>query len=184
VATSADRSWTPMPLGPSYVPIVQELLAQAVRGQVDQRNLRAGRPLGEVVRTVATDAPVTIEDPAGETQLVRVVTDGDDSRWTYANTGKSGFYRAEIGPPIAKSELFALNVDTAESNLAKLDLDELKNEIWAGVAFETFDGQNPTDVSSTPLVRRDSLHQWILWGVFALLLAETGAACFFGRRAA
>jgi hypothetical protein len=184
VATSADRSWTPMPLGPSYVPIVQELLAEAVRGQLDQRNLRVGQPLGEVVRSVAVDAPVTIENPLGETQTVRVVTDGDDSRWTYPATSKNGFYRAEIGPPISKSELFAINVDTAESNLAKLDLDELKNEIWAGVAFETFDGQNPADVASTPLVRRDSLHQWILWGVLALLLTETGVACFFGRRAA
>jgi len=184
VATSADRSWTAMPLGPSYVPIVQELLSQAVRGQIDQRNLSVGRPLGEVVRTVAVDAPVTIENPAGETQTVRVVTEDGDSRWTYANTGRSGFYRAELGPPLSKSELFALNVDTRESNLAKLDLEELKNGAWQGVAFETFDGQNPADTQSTPTIRRDSLHQWILWGVFALVLAETGAACYLGRRSA
>jgi hypothetical protein len=184
VATSADRSWTTMPLGPSYVPIVQELLSQAVRGQIDERNLLVGRPLGEVVRTVAVDAPVTVENPAGESQTVRVVTEEGDSRWTYANTARSGFYRAELGPPLSKSELFALNVDTRESNLAKLDLEELKNGVWSGVAFESFDGQSAADSQATPTVRRDSLHQWILWCVFALLVTESGAACWLGRRSA
>lgn len=182
VATSADRSWTAMPLGPGYVPIVQELLAEAVCGRVEQRNLRVGQPLGEVVRSVAVEAPVTVETPAGETQAVRVTSDGDDSRWTFAEVSQSGFYRVEIGPPISKSELFALNVDTAESNLAKLDLDELRNDIWPGVPFETFDGQNPVDAAATPTVRRDWLHQWILWAVFGLLLTEVGVACAFGRR--
>ena len=32
MATSADASWTAMPMWPSYVPIVQELLMFAVRG--------------------------------------------------------------------------------------------------------------------------------------------------------
>ena len=36
--------------------------------------------------------------------------------------------------------------------------------------------------SSAPTVRRDSLHQWLLWAVFALLLTEVGLACAFGRR--
>ena len=184
VATSADRSWTAMPLGPSYVPVVQELLSHAVRGQIEQRNLLVGRPLSEAVRSVAVDAPVTIENPAGETQTVRVVSEQGDSRWTYLHTDRSGFYRAELGPPLSKSELFALNVDTRESNLAKLDLDELKSGAWSGVRFETFDGQNPADTQSTPSVRRDSLHRWILWAVFALIMTETGAACYLGRRSA
>ena len=182
VATSADRSWTPMPLGPSYVPIVQELLAEAVRGRIQQRNLRVGQPLGEVVRSAAVDLPVTIETPAGETQSARASAQGNETRWAYDDVDQSGFYRAEIGPPIAKSELFALNVDTAESNLAKLDLDELKSDIWPGVPFETFDGQSPVDAASTPTVRRDSLHQWILWAVLGLLLTEVGVACAVGRR--
>jgi hypothetical protein len=135
-----------------------------------------------VVRSAAIDLPVTIETPTGETQSVRVAAQGDESRWAFDDVDQSGFYRAEIGPPIAKSELFALNVDTAESNLAKLDLDELKNDIWPGVAFETFDGQSPVNAASTPTVRRDSLHQWILWAVFGLLLIEVGVACAFGRR--
>lgn len=184
VATSADRSWTAMPLGPSYVPIVQELLAESVRGRFEQRNLLVGRPIGEVVRTVAVDAPVAVQNPAGETQTVRVVAEDGDSLWSYANTGRSGFYRAELGPPLSRSELFALNVDARESNLAKLDLDDLKTGIFSGVPFETFDGQNPADAEATPAVRRDSLHQWILWAVLTLLLAETGAACYLGRRSA
>ncbi|HVX63663.1 MAG TPA: BatA domain-containing protein [Pirellulales bacterium] len=182
VATSADRSWTAMPLGPGYLPIVQELLAEAVRGRIEQRNQRVGQPLGEVVRSVAVELPVTIQPPEGDPQTVRIVTDGRDSRWSYTDVGQSGFYRAEIGPPISKSELFALNVDTAESDLAKLDLDELRNDVWPGVPFETFDGQNPVDAPTAPIVRRDSLHQWILWAVFGLLLAEVGVACAFGRR--
>ena len=40
VATSADTSWTCMPVWPSYVPLVQEMLAWCVSGQSQQRNVR------------------------------------------------------------------------------------------------------------------------------------------------
>ena len=45
VATSADLSWTAMPLWPSYVPLVQEILAWCVGGKLQRRNLEVGQPL-------------------------------------------------------------------------------------------------------------------------------------------
>ena len=50
VATSADVSWTAMPMWPSYLPIVQELLALAIRGQLQDHNCIVGQPLGPCCR--------------------------------------------------------------------------------------------------------------------------------------
>ena len=45
VATSAEPSWTAMPLWPSFVPLVQEIVAWCAGGQLQQRNLLVGEPL-------------------------------------------------------------------------------------------------------------------------------------------
>ena len=169
VATSADRSWTAMPLGPSYVPIVQELLSQAVRGQIDERNLSVGRPLGEVARTVAVDAPVDDRKPGGEMQTVQSSPKAATAVGPTPTPGRSGFYQAALGPPLSRNRKCLPSTSIrSESDLTKLDLAELQNDVWQGVAFDTFDGQEPSRYAGDGRsVRRDSLHQWILYGVLA-----------------
>ncbi len=44
-ATSADTSWTAMPLWPSFLPLVQEILAFCLGGNDKQRNLEVGDPI-------------------------------------------------------------------------------------------------------------------------------------------
>jgi len=99
VATSADASWTAMPLWPSFVPLVQEIVAWCAGGQLQQRNIMVGEPL---------DAAITAQ---------------------------SGIYTAPSGPPLGRNQVYAVNVDTAESDLSQVDLDELRNDVWPGVPF-------------------------------------------------
>ncbi len=66
VATSADVSWTPMPIWPSFVPIVQELLTWCVAGQLQQRNLEVGQTLVVTAVTAAPEVPVSIHGPSGQ----------------------------------------------------------------------------------------------------------------------
>jgi hypothetical protein len=182
VATSADASWTTMPTWPSYVPIVQELLSLAVRGRTEDRNLIVGRPLGAALRTLATDTLVTVESPGGGSRTVRLEPDGDYSRWTYADTGRSGLYRVGLGAPLSRSETYAVNVDTSEGDLTKLDLAGLRGDVWPGVPFELFNAEDAGDQSTVPNLRRDPLDRWLLCTVLCLLLIETGLASWFGRR--
>jgi hypothetical protein len=182
VATSADASWTAMPTWPSYVPVVQELLSLAVSGQADDRNLTVGQPLVATLRTLATDTLVSVEAPGGENHTVRLEPEGDYSRWTYADTGRSGFYKVALDAPLSRNETYAVNVDASEGDLTKLDLAELRRDVWPGVSFDLFDGHDPSHQATVPIVRRDALDRWLLYGVLGLLLVETGLASWFGRR--
>ncbi len=57
VATSADISWTAMPMWPSYVPLVQEMLLFAAGGRLEEHNLLVGQPLGGMLPQGAHRAP-------------------------------------------------------------------------------------------------------------------------------
>ena len=44
---ATKNPWTTMPAWPSFVPLVQEILALAVRGQMAEHNVEVGQALGE-----------------------------------------------------------------------------------------------------------------------------------------
>lgn len=184
VTTAADASWSALPVWLSYVPIVQELVAEAVRGKVGQRNLRVGQTLAGDVRAAPAEGAVSVTTPSGETQPVRLTADGGVSHWSFRQPDRSGIYRVDFGPPLLREEIFAVNLDPAESDLAKITLDELRDEVWPGVPFEPFGWQASPGAPASPTTRRDSLHRWLLLAALALLLAEPALACWLGRRSA
>ena len=119
VATSAEPAWTALPLWPSFVPLVQEIVAWCARGQLQQRNLMVGEPLDASIAASAAEAPLSVQTPDGRSRPVQLRTAGDYSALSYADTTQSGIYVARFGPPLGRSETFAVNVDTAESDLPR-----------------------------------------------------------------
>jgi hypothetical protein len=184
VATSADASWTGWPLFPSYVPVAQELVAAAVRGRLEERSVQVGQTLSGILASRASEPSVAIELPDGGRQAVPVATDDGSTRWTFAGVDRSGMYHVEYGPPLVRQELYAANVDTAESDLTRISLDDLRDDVWPGISFESFDGQVASEEPTSPIVRRDALHHWLLYAALALLLIETALASWLGRRSA
>ena len=53
---TAHNPWTTMPAWPSFVPLVQEILALAVRGQMAEHNVEVGQVLGDSLEPLATRA--------------------------------------------------------------------------------------------------------------------------------
>ncbi len=194
VATSADTSWTPMPLLPSYVPIVQELLDFAVGGQLQQRNFLVGQTFGAFVSTPAADAALELRTPRGESAQIRLRAEGDYSSWSFSETLTSGIYRARPSvptaasvptadwQPVSRSEVFAVNVDTVESDLSKLTAEQLGEQIWSGIPFET-SRENLDDEPVQRIGRRGTLAKWLLCAVLSLLFLETFLAWRFGHHA-
>ena len=181
-ATSADTSWTPMPVWPSNVPLVQEILAWCVGGQSQQRNLEVGEPLEASVAAAAAGAPVSVERPDGQSRSVPLRTDGDYSGWTYDETYRSGVYVARLGPPFSRSQSFAVNVNTAESDLSPVTVEELQSEIWPGVPFSCQTSLQAADARAAgPIVRPGHLHVELLYLVLGLLFVETFLAWRFGH---
>jgi len=171
---ATKNPWTTMPAWPSFVPLVQELVALAVRGQMSDHNAQVGQTFGESLDALAARAKVAVTNPAGESEEVRLAVDAAGSRWSYADTATSGVYQVQLGEPLARSAAFAVNVDTAESDLAKLPPEELPRE------FSTHRQAN-LEAGQPALGQRNGLHKGLLYGVLGLLFAETFLAWRFGR---
>ncbi|REK09390.1 MAG: VWA domain-containing protein [Planctomycetota bacterium] len=175
VDPASKNPWTTMPAWPSFVPLVQELLALAVEGQMSQHNVEVGQLLGESLEAVTTRSTVDVIEPSGDRSAVRLALDAGGSRWSYSDTLQSGVYQVDIGAPIDRSEAFAVNVDTRESDLAAIGPDELPR------AFSTH-RQASLDEADTPSIgQRSGLHKGLLYGVLGLLFFETLLAWRFGR---
>jgi hypothetical protein len=184
VATSADDppDWSGMGAWPTWLPLVQEMLAFAVGGQARQRNRLVGEPLEGSVAASAGESSLSVQSPAGRSEAVRLKTDGDYSAWQYAETNMSGVYAAEFGPPLVRSDLFAVNVDPKESDLTTLSQGELKSEVWPGIDFNhQTTWQNLEQSPSGPISRRSELPKHLLYVVLAILLLETYLARWFGH---
>ena len=174
VATSADVSWTAMPMLTVYVPIVREILKFAVRGRFQERNLTVGDALGESLPAHSSDVPLTLHTPDGQSRPLSVSSHPNQASWSYSDTYISGNYAAELGPPISRRHVFAVNVDPVESELAKISPEELQIDEWPGVQF--FHQAGPRQVADRPVAgvgRRSQLPKWLLYMAMAMLFLET-----------
>lgn len=181
VATSADLSWTALPLWPSFVPLVHEILFFTVSRGDEHRNVLVGEPIGGSASDSASGAPLVVDTPDGprDAEVDPQVRPGT---WRFAETLFSGFYTARFGSPHERTARYAVNVDPSQSDLARVDEDELRRRIWAGVPFEWRDVRDEparTVVPSAPANR--TWHAALLSGVLGLLLAECFLAWRFGH---
>lgn len=181
VATSAaDMSVDPLPWNalatwPSFPPLVHELLAAAMAQRHQDRNLQVGDPIASSMREPTSEPSLTIVH-AGHEQRVRMTVDGTETRWTYPETRTNGIYRAVFQPPTIAPQLFALNVDTCESDLRRVDPAQLPSSIRLANA-----GDLPTARTSGIGNTGWPLFRLLLGTVLLLLLTETFLAWHFGR---
>lgn len=181
VATSADTSWTVAPLWISYVPLVRELLAHAIGGRFQHRNVLVGGSLAASVPAAAADVPVSMHTPDGRAEQVQVRREEDYCRWSFSDTMISGIYTARSGAPPGLGVHFAVNVDTVESDLEKLTESQLRQQVWPGVPLEYQTSWQNLEGRPAPRIgRRGRLAKTLLHGLLGLLFVETFLAWRFG----
>jgi hypothetical protein len=180
VATSADTSWTSMPIWPSYVPVVQELLTYSLGAESRDRNVRVGQSLAGVLSS--TGQPAMIRLPSGERKAAEIKDRGSSADWNFADTFASGVYALEPSEANPRESLYAVNVDTAESDLTPITPEELKGVVWPGITFTHHTSwQNLDERPATEVTRQSKVHVWLLYGVLGLLFVETFLAWQFGH---
>ncbi|MEK6234494.1 MAG: hypothetical protein N2C14_07260, partial [Planctomycetales bacterium] len=182
VGVSADASWSTLPKSPNFVPLIHEMLNFVVGRRDEGRNRLVGQDLSGGIRASAGQS-VTIQPPSGRTEKLSLSAEGETSRFSYDQTSLSGLYTVRIGPPDSRDELFAVNVDTRESDLAKLDFAELKQEVWPDpiqVHSEPPDlgSQWTTGLSGTS---KGNWSVFLLYAVLGLLFFETLIAWRFAH---
>lgn len=185
VATSADLSWTKMPLLPSFVPLVQELLAWCVAGQTQHRNFEVGQPLEGTAPASAAGAAVALLRPDGARETLTLAADASAAGlpgWSYAETTLSGIYRIQDDKSAGAGRPLAVSVNTAESDLTPVTADELRDTIWPGVEFRYQTSWTPGGPPAVAnLAGGSSLHVLLLYAVLLMLLTETFLAWRMGH---
>ena len=170
VDPASKSPWTAMSAWPSFVPLVQEMVALAAGSQLATQNVRVGDSLGDVVRSLASKQSLTMQTPAGKEEPLRLATDEDGSRWSFSETLTSGPYKVEFGGESSaggkEESLYAVNLDTSESNLTRIDVAEMLPQ------FTTTVPSSADDASSADVARHSGLHRWMLYCVMTLLFLE------------
>ena len=183
VTTSVDERWGTWPLWPSFLPLIHEIVQYSVAGRWGERQRLVGDALSEIFPVTAADVDAAIVRPDGQTQSARVVREESSSRFTFENTGTAGIYEVTFAHPVSRSELFAVNVDPQESQLAKFGHDELSEELLTGLEFSyltSWPGEEaaPEDSSSA---EHGGLARWILYAILYLMFVEQMLAWDFHK---
>jgi hypothetical protein len=181
VDPTSGEAWTTWPTWPSFLPLIRELLAYASGGQQARWQQLVGVPLngtiGETPSSPVRRSELQIVRPDGRVAPVSIQSTPAGSEWSYTDTDVSGIYTLR-GLPQGRTQQFAVNVDTAEGDLAKIDPQQLPHEVklrstWLGEA-------------SGSVADATTQSEWntsILWGALALLFVESFMAWQFGRGA-
>lgn len=184
MATSLDPSWSALPLWPSFVPLVQELAAWGMTERLRRHNRIVGDSFEVIAPPAAAEASLKIQLPGGREQPAQFAAAGGFCSFHYRAV-QPGIYSVEMGPPLDRNELFAVNVATAESDLAKIPLENLREHVWAGIPFQyraslqERDGATPRAIDKPRI--QVPLHTTFLGVALALLLTETLLAWRMGR---
>jgi hypothetical protein len=181
VTTSADIEWTNWPFWPSYVPIMNELVNYVVGDRDRDHSIAVGQTLASPVAPAALDAPVTVQLP-GKQSVSRSMPPRDEvDYFLFDQTHQSGGYRVSFGPPLATEDLFAANVDPKESDLARIEPDELRELLpsWRFVYLTNW--QAIASGQSSVTENRGELHRYLLVAALVLLFVESFLAWKFGH---
>ena len=194
--TSLDAFWNDLALQPVYLPFVHriteylagraESMPWFVTGQVvDLANpealLTAGLVSSEAAGLVDGLDQVALSPQGGSLPLPA----GDGPR--YLPLDEHGFYTVrQPGSDPARPFVIAVNVDLEESNLARIDPEELALQIEAPGAAP---GAGPRlgeamELRRADQERRQSLWRWLLVVALALFAAETVVSNWVSRRSA
>jgi hypothetical protein len=195
--TTLDDFWNDLVVQPVYLPFVHRLaeyiggraeaLPWFITGQVvDLANPEALETAGLVsseAAGLAEGLDQVVLSPSGNSTRIPA---GEGPR--YLPLGEHGFYM--VRPPGSDPDrpfVMAVNVDVAESNLARIDPEELVLQITAPIAAAPADGPDfaeATDLRREDQERRQSLWRMLLLVALGLFMAETVVSNLVSRKAA
>ncbi len=174
------RFWSDLFRAELITPWGQELWRFAVGSRQQQRNVAVGDAFGGTLPTGAVDARVEVFGPNSDgDEAASRRASVDISRWSFDDTSRAGFYRAEFESRPSE-ELFAVNVNPSEGNLSRIDPRDLPAGFTA-ISDEAEATGEPVERSSAAAPA--PLHKWLLLSVLLLLCTESLYAWWLGSRA-
>ena len=164
-----DLSWNDFPIREVFVPFLYECIDYlASRGSMYDRASRAYRLTGEAVRLPVEARQVIL--PSGERVPVEQSRTGTK---LFTRTRQPGLYRVQTaGSPLT----FAVNLDTGESDFARLDPEAFASAVVNPVAKSPESRETESlarHARDTEVERRQRLWWFLGFTLIALVLGET-----------
>ena len=174
-ATSADDRWGTWAIwAPSFVPVMNEIVLYSVSGRWKNRQLSVGDSILTTWPARAFDMPVAVRPPNGPEVPIALKDDGNVLAAAFDQTAKAGVYELNLGSPLNRKELYAVNVEVAESDLTPADWQALQSELFPEVEVQVWSSESPGIHSVSPELRsgHSMLTRSLAWTVFVLLMIE------------
>jgi hypothetical protein len=173
VSTAFDDRWGNWALWPSFLPMMHELVRLAGEADLQRRSLLVGDAI--VHRSAPEDygRPVMFLSPHGE--AVRLHRHSPDELDTSSTEPllHSGPCELQIGATSPTVERYAVNVDTAESELAPLGQALIASELLPDGRFQyAVDWTRSGSARFDDRLGRADLTLWFVLGTVSLLLVE------------
>jgi hypothetical protein len=171
LASTVDGVWNDLPLQPVFLPLVHQI-ARYAAGYAERRRWYTVGEVADLARDpsgIASDSArgtLVAMTPSGERMLI------PPEQRPVIEFGERGFYelRPESG---SRSVALAANVATAESDLSRVDPEELTLAISAAPADTSAISLNAGVDGVAEPERRRHLWWWLLAAAFVALAAET-----------
>ena len=169
VATACDADWSNLPMRPSYLPLMQQLIATMASQVTPPCNIKAGEPVIAVLPGDTTGVPLSLVTPDGTRHTVRPVVRGTRSLVQFGRTRQPGIYT--LTGPDAQGLHFVSQTSREESDPRLLDREQIEKLAVDLGAELVASGAEYAELDKT---RRHGREVWrfLLFGVMGLMFAE------------
>ncbi len=169
VATTCDADWSNLPMRPSYLPLMQQLMTTMASQVKPPVNIATGEPVIAVLSGEAAGAPLSLTTPAGTRHTVRPVARGTQSLVQFGHTRQPGIYT--LTGPDGRRLHFVAQTSREESEPRLLD-DEKMQELAADLGAELVGSS--AEYVELDKTRRHGREVWrlLLFGAMSLMFAE------------
>jgi hypothetical protein len=172
-STTPPTPWTAISSWPSFPPLVHEMVSHAISSRGEGRTVLVGEDLTGIASGIASGIEATLTRPGSITQKLTLAAEGIDARWTIPDADACGIYSVQL--PDQPAQQLAVNLNTRESDLARLDPDLLPSQFSRELAEP---GQPPPTIASS---QGRSFFRLLLSAMLVLVLVEPCLALYFGR---
>jgi hypothetical protein len=166
-AFPADDSWTDFPLAPQFLPFVHEVNLFLSSSMGFGENYMVGEEV--VVRAARREGEAALEGPTG-TSIVFPQLVGHGQGYRIDPPAVPGIYFLRSADETLS--VFAVNVDAAESDLAKISEGDMSSDL-EGLDVSRIRGVEGIGESISVLRRGRELSHSFIWLALILLLVET-----------
>jgi hypothetical protein len=125
-AVPCDADWSNLPLRPTYLPLMQQLVAYLASRAEPPRNVDVGRPLVAFLPASAAGKKAALVDPEGKSFEVPVADRGGRAVAEFGPALRPGLYVLEV--PGQGPLHFVAHTDPKESDLRRLSPEEIEAE--------------------------------------------------------